>query len=130
MNAAANTASPLTLHIADEVLDDPRERLARTRWPDQPPGSGRRDRHARLRDAGRRRARCHTSGQGQGVLARTRARARVRFDLAAGRLGRRFNSIRTILATGMTAAGDCIADWLADTLRMPASSRPDAVETV
>ena len=126
MNAAANTASPFTLHIADEVLDDPRERLARTRWADQPQGSGRRDRHARLRDAGRRRARCHTGGQRQGVLAR----ARVRFDLAAGRLGRRFNSIRTILATGMTAAGDCIADWLADTLRMPASSRPDAVETV
>jgi microsomal epoxide hydrolase len=28
------------IHVPDEVLDDLRERLARTRWPDQIPGSG------------------------------------------------------------------------------------------
>jgi len=28
------------LHIRDEVLDDLRERLSRTRWPDEVPGSG------------------------------------------------------------------------------------------
>jgi microsomal epoxide hydrolase len=28
------------LHVGDDVLDDLRERLARTRWPDEIPGSG------------------------------------------------------------------------------------------
>ena len=31
---------PFTIRIADEVLDDLRERLARTRWPDEVPGAG------------------------------------------------------------------------------------------
>jgi pimeloyl-ACP methyl ester carboxylesterase len=31
---------PFTIHAADSVLDDLRERLARTIWPDQIPGSG------------------------------------------------------------------------------------------
>jgi microsomal epoxide hydrolase len=31
---------PFTVHVPDDVLDDLRERLARTRWPDQIPGSG------------------------------------------------------------------------------------------
>jgi microsomal epoxide hydrolase len=31
---------PFSLHVPDEVLDDLRERLARTRWPDEVPGSG------------------------------------------------------------------------------------------
>src|SRR4051812_50109295 len=30
---------PFTVHIPDDVLADLRERLARTRWPDQIPGS-------------------------------------------------------------------------------------------
>jgi pimeloyl-ACP methyl ester carboxylesterase len=32
------TPSPFTLRIADSVLDDLRDRLAQTRWPDEPPG--------------------------------------------------------------------------------------------
>ena len=31
---------PFRIHVADEVLDDLRERLRRTRWPDQVPGIG------------------------------------------------------------------------------------------
>jgi len=31
---------PFRIEVADDVLDDLRERLARTRWPDQIPGSG------------------------------------------------------------------------------------------
>jgi pimeloyl-ACP methyl ester carboxylesterase len=31
---------PYRLHVRDEVLDDLRERLSRTRWPDEIPGSG------------------------------------------------------------------------------------------
>jgi len=31
---------PFTIDVPDDVLDDLRERLARTRWPDQIPGSG------------------------------------------------------------------------------------------
>ena len=30
---------PFRLHVADDVLEDLRERLARTRWPDEVPGS-------------------------------------------------------------------------------------------
>lgn len=29
---------PFELHVADDVLDDLRQRLMRTRWPDEPPG--------------------------------------------------------------------------------------------
>ena len=32
------TPTPFLLHIKDHVLSDLRERLARTRWPDEPPG--------------------------------------------------------------------------------------------
>ena len=32
------TSQPFTLHVADAALADLRERLARTRFPDQPPG--------------------------------------------------------------------------------------------
>jgi hypothetical protein len=31
---------PFRIHVADEVLDDLRERLRHTRWPDQVPGIG------------------------------------------------------------------------------------------
>jgi len=31
-------ATPFTLHVEDRVLDDLRQRLARTRWPDEAPG--------------------------------------------------------------------------------------------
>ena len=31
---------PFRIHVADEVLDDLRARLRRTRWPDQIPGIG------------------------------------------------------------------------------------------
>ncbi len=31
---------PYTIHVPDAVLADLRERLARTRWPDEPPGAG------------------------------------------------------------------------------------------
>ena len=31
---------PFEIRVPDAVLDDLRERLARTRWPDQIPGSG------------------------------------------------------------------------------------------
>ena len=33
-----STAMPFRLHIQDSVIDDLRERLARTRFPDQAPG--------------------------------------------------------------------------------------------
>jgi pimeloyl-ACP methyl ester carboxylesterase len=33
-------ARPFAVHVADEVLQDLRERLARTRWPDEAPGAG------------------------------------------------------------------------------------------
>jgi hypothetical protein len=33
-------ARPFRLHVPDQVLDDLRERLSRTRWPDEVPGSG------------------------------------------------------------------------------------------
>ena len=39
MTDPAITPSPFTLRIADDVLDDLRERLSRTRWPDEPCGS-------------------------------------------------------------------------------------------
>ena len=32
------TPVPFSLHVDDRVLDDMRDRLARTRWPDEPPG--------------------------------------------------------------------------------------------
>ena len=31
---------PFEIAVADEVLDDLRERIARVRWPEQPPGTG------------------------------------------------------------------------------------------
>jgi microsomal epoxide hydrolase len=31
---------PFTVHVPDGVLQDLRERLARTRWPDEAPGTG------------------------------------------------------------------------------------------
>ena len=31
---------PFEIRIADEVLDDLRVRLSRTRWPDEPPDAG------------------------------------------------------------------------------------------
>ena len=37
---AGAVPEPFCLHLADEVLDDLRERLSRTRWPDEVPGSG------------------------------------------------------------------------------------------
>ncbi len=37
---AASTPEPFRLHVSDEVLDDLRDRLARTRWPDEIAGSG------------------------------------------------------------------------------------------
>jgi microsomal epoxide hydrolase len=39
MTQPANAPSPFTLRIADAVLADLRERLGRTRWPDEPPGA-------------------------------------------------------------------------------------------
>jgi hypothetical protein len=30
--------TPFSLHVGDRVLDDLRQRLAHTRWPDEPPG--------------------------------------------------------------------------------------------
>ena len=30
---------PYRIHVADDILDDMRERLDRTRWPDEIPGS-------------------------------------------------------------------------------------------
>jgi hypothetical protein len=36
----AAESRPFTVHVADEVLDDLRERLGRVRWPDEPPGAG------------------------------------------------------------------------------------------
>jgi pimeloyl-ACP methyl ester carboxylesterase len=36
---ASSTPEPFQLHVPDEVLDDLRQRLARTRWPDEVPGS-------------------------------------------------------------------------------------------
>ena len=38
MPPAAPTPTPFRLHVDDAVLADLRERLARTRWPDQTPG--------------------------------------------------------------------------------------------
>ncbi|MBL8333104.1 MAG: epoxide hydrolase N-terminal domain-containing protein, partial [Rubrivivax sp.] len=32
------TPTPFTLHVDEAALADLRERLARTRWPEQPPG--------------------------------------------------------------------------------------------
>jgi pimeloyl-ACP methyl ester carboxylesterase len=37
---AASKPEPFRLHVPDEALDDLRERLTRTRWPDEIPGSG------------------------------------------------------------------------------------------
>ena len=37
MSNSAVLPSPFTVRIADAVLEDLRERLARTRWPDEPP---------------------------------------------------------------------------------------------
>ena len=34
----AATAQPFQLHVPDSAIDDLRERLARTRFPDQAPG--------------------------------------------------------------------------------------------
>jgi hypothetical protein len=31
---------PFTIHVPEDILQDLRERLARTRWPDEAPGSG------------------------------------------------------------------------------------------
>ncbi|MEP7300644.1 MAG: epoxide hydrolase [Caldimonas sp.] len=39
MPQLASTPTPFTLHVEDRVLDDLRERLARTRWPDEAPGA-------------------------------------------------------------------------------------------
>ena len=39
MTQAAPTPIPYSLHVDDRVLDDLRERLARTRWPDEAPGA-------------------------------------------------------------------------------------------
>jgi pimeloyl-ACP methyl ester carboxylesterase len=36
----SDSITPFTIAVADEVLDDLRDRLARTRWPDQIPGAG------------------------------------------------------------------------------------------
>lgn len=38
MTGPAVTPTPFRLHVDDGVLDDLRARLARTRWPDEPPG--------------------------------------------------------------------------------------------
>ena len=32
------TPKPFTLHVPDADITDLRQRLARTRWPDEPPG--------------------------------------------------------------------------------------------
>ena len=32
--------APFTVRVPDSVLADLRERLARARWPDEPPGAG------------------------------------------------------------------------------------------
>jgi epoxide hydrolase len=37
---AARRPEPYRLAVHDEVLDDLRQRLARTRWPDEIPDSG------------------------------------------------------------------------------------------
>jgi microsomal epoxide hydrolase len=34
----ASTPAPFRIDVADDALDDLRDRLARTRWPDEPPG--------------------------------------------------------------------------------------------
>ena len=34
------TVQPFTVHVADETLEDLRERLARTRWPGELPHTG------------------------------------------------------------------------------------------
>lgn len=40
ISAQPSRAEPFTIAVPDDVLDDLRERLARTRWPDQLPGTG------------------------------------------------------------------------------------------
>ena len=38
LRAMSQTLQPFRLHVADTAIDDLRERLARTRFPDQAPG--------------------------------------------------------------------------------------------
>src|SRR4051812_11539912 len=38
-DSMATAASPFRLHVPDSAIDDLRERLARTRFPDQAPGA-------------------------------------------------------------------------------------------